>query len=418
MNLLRERCAELVSTGSELLDGRRLNTHAQLLGSELSKLGLRLVRDTTVPDGPEAMRDAIESAVRRVDLVFVTGGLGPTTDDVTRDVIAGITGRPVVMHEPTRAANNEWLLRRRRKPNESFDRHALVVDRAQVLSNRAGLAPGERIEHDGKSIVLLPGPPHELQAIWEDHVAPWLRARLGGDPPLCRSFRFCSVGESDIAMRLADAEFSEAGLDVAYCARPGDVELRFTAPLSERSRFDAAVALVRHVFRSDIYSETAGEEIPLERITGELLRGRKTTLATAESCTGGLIGHRLTGVAGSSDYFRGGVIAYANEIKVVQLGVSAASLAQSGAVSEEVARQMAEGVRRALGAEIGLSTTGIAGPSGGSAEKPVGLVFMAVADARGTVAREYRTSGGRDYIKTVAAQAALDLLRRRVLGLV
>ena len=176
--------AELISTGSELLDGRRLNTHAQLIGGELSKLGLRLVCDTTVPDGIAAMRDAIQSALKRVDLVFVTGGLGPTSDDVTREVIAEIASRKIVMHEATRVKNTEWLAMRNRKPTESFDRHALIVEGAHVLDNRAGLAPGERIEHDGKNIILLPGPPHELRAIWADHVAPWLRSRAGENLPL------------------------------------------------------------------------------------------------------------------------------------------------------------------------------------------------------------------------------------------
>ncbi len=417
MILPRERCVELVSSGSELLDGRRLNTHARLLGGELERLGLRLVRDTTVPDDSAAMRETILSALQRVDLLFITGGLGPTSDDITREVVAEIASRKIVMHEPTREKNNEWLKRRNRTPNESFDRHALIVEGAAVLSNRAGLAPGERIELDGKTIVLLPGPPHELRAILDDHVIPWLRSCIGGDLPLCRSFRFCGTGESDIAMRLASAGFSEVGLEVAYCARPGDVELRLIASPSAREKFDQAIALVRKIFPSEIYSETAGEEIPLELVIGNLLREKKLTLATAESCTGGLIGHRITNVSGSSDYFRGGCVSYSNKIKIAQLGVAPETLAKFGAVSEAVAREMAEGVRRVFGADIGLSTTGIAGPTGGTAEKPVGLVFIAVADARGTVVREMRTGGEREYIKTVSAQSVFDLLRRRLCDL-
>lgn len=416
MSRAHQRDVELVSTGSELLDGRRLNTHGQLLGGELSKLGLRLMRDTTVPDGPDAMRDAISSAMQRVDIVFITGGLGPTSDDVTRDVVAELTGKSVVMHEPTRIYINEWLVKRGRKSYPAFDRHALVVEGATVLSNRAGLSAGELVEFDGKALILLPGPPHELRAIMEDHVMPWLRVRMGAELPLCRSFRFAGIGESEIARRLEVTGFTEEGMEIAYCARPGDVELRFTVHPSLRMKFDDSVALVRRIFGNEVYSETDGEEISLERIVGGMLRDRKLTLATAESCTGGLISHRITNVPGSSDYFRGGFAAYANDVKQTVLAVRAETLAAHGAVSEATAREMAEGVRRALGADIGVSTTGIAGPTGGTPEKPVGLVYIGVADADGVVVLERRTGGAREFIKMISAQAALDHLRCRLLG--
>lgn len=411
------RCAELVSTGSELLDGRRLNTHAQLIGTELARLGIRLTRDTTVPDGMDAMRDAIRSALSRAPLVFVTGGLGPTTDDVTREVIAELAGRRIVMDDATLRQNNAWLRQRNRQPNESFDRHALVVEGAAVLSNSAGLSPGERIDIDGRTVILLPGPPHELRAIWTEHVGPWLRTACAGELPLCRSFRFCGVGESDIALRLERAGFSGDGLEVAYCARPGNVEVRLLAPAQDRTRLDAAADLIRGEFAGDIFSETDGPELLLEEVVGGLLRGRRLTVATAESCTGGLISHRLTNVPGSSDYVRGGVAAYANEAKIALLGVDGETLAREGAVSEAVARQMAEGARRAFGADVAVSTTGIAGPGGATPGKPVGLVFIAVADAAGTICRELRASGGREYIKNWTSQVALDLLRRRLTGL-
>jgi nicotinamide-nucleotide amidase len=411
--------AELVSSGSELLDGRRLNTHAQLIGAELARTGIALERDTTVPDGREAMRDAILSAMGRVKLIFVTGGLGPTSDDVTREVIADIAGARIVMDESTLQKNNEWLRKRGRKPNPSFDRHALVVEGAMVLSNSAGLSPGERIDADGTTIFLLPGPPHELRAIWAEHVDPWIREAFANELPLCRSFRFCGVGESDIAMRLERAGFSGDGLEVAYCARPGHVELRLLAHAREQHEsLEKAARLVRGEFPGDIFSETDGGEVLMEQVVGDLLRERKLTLATAESCTGGLISHRITNIPGSSDYFRGGVAAYANDVKSVLLGVDDATLAEQGAVSEAGARQMAEGARRALSADVALSTTGIAGPSGGTVQKPVGLVYIAIADASGTVCREIRAAGGRDYIKTWTAQLALDSLRRRLLGLV
>lgn len=413
------RNVELVSTGSELLDGRRLNTHARLIGTELTRFGLRLIRDTTVPDDPDGIREAIESALKRVDLVFVTGGLGPTSDDLTRDIIGAITSRRVVMHEPTLAKNNEWLKQRNRKPNESFDRHALMVEGAIILENRAGLAAGERIEFNGRNIILLPGPPAELRAIMDDHVLPWLSELTRNEPrPLVRNFVVCGMGESDIAVR-AGSQLTAPELEIAYCAQPGKVELRLMADPKFARIFSGACAAVRAALAENIITENDGsEEIQIERVVGDLLKARGLTLAVAESCTGGLIGNRITNIAGSSDYFRGGCIAYSNEIKIAQLGVDPETLAKHGAVSEPVARQMAEGARRAYNADIALATTGIAGPTGGTPAKPVGLVFIAVADARGTVVREIRTGGSREYVKNSSAQAALDYVRRRLQGFV
>ena len=407
---------ELVSTGTELLDGRSVNTHARLLGASIVPLGLQLARDTSVPDNTAAIRDAIEAALARVDVVIVSGGLGPTSDDLTREIIAEITGRKIVMHEPSRLAIHERLAKRGRKATESLDRHALVSEGATVLANAAGLAPGERIDVSGKFIFLLPGPPSEFRCILQEHLLPWLRKSFPETAaPLCRSFRVCGPGESDLVTKLEPRGFPAPGVEVAYCAHAGNIEIRLLS--KDSAALEQSAALIRELFRDAIFAETDGPAVSIEEVVGQKLKSAGQTLAVAESCTGGLIGHRITNISGSSDYFRGGLIAYANEIKIAQLNVSPETLAKHGAVSETVAREMAEGVRRALGADIGLSMTGIAGPGGGTPEKPVGLVFVAVADARGTVAREIRTGGEREYIKTVAAQRALDFLRRRLQGL-
>ncbi len=408
---------ELVSTGSELLDGRSVNTHARLLGESIVPLGLKLSRDTTVPDDAAAIRDAIESALTRVDIVVVSGGLGPTSDDLTRDIISGLTGRRIVMHEPTRQSILAWLAKRGRAPSESMDRHALAIEGADVLANAAGLAPGERIDFNGKTIFLLPGPPSEFRCILNDHLLPWLRlAFRDRAAPLCRSLRLCGTGESEIMTKLKPLGFPAAGIDVAYCARPGDVEIRMLC--ANLKPLEDSADMVRQVFADAIYSENDGAVTNIEEVTGKLLRASGRTVALAESCTGGLVGHRLTNIGGSSDYFRGGIIAYSNDIKTAQLGVAASTLEQFGAVSEACAKEMAEGARRVFGASIGLATTGIAGPSGGTPEKPVGLVYLAISDERGTIAREIKTGGDREYIKLTSSQLALDFLRRRLQALV
>ena len=409
------RRAELVSTGAELLDGRVLNAHAQWLGACLVPVGFQLVRDTTVPDDATAMREAIAAALDRADLVFVTGGLGPTSDDLTRDVVAGLLGSRIVLHAPTVEAIRAWVAARGRQMNESMERHALVVEGAEVLPNPVGLAPGERLEHQGKPLVLLPGPTHEFRRILQDSVLPWLpKAFPGVQPPACRSLRLCGPGESEIVSKLLPLGFPGEGVDVAYCARAGDVEVRLVADQARSGALEDAAALVREHFAASIFADTSGETVTMEQAVGALLQQKGLTIATAESCTGGLVAHRLTNISGSSSYYRGGVVAYANEVKMRLLGVDAGTLAQHGAVSEPVAREMADGVRRVMRSDIAIATTGIAGPTGGTAQKPVGLVYIAVADAAGVAVRELRASGGREYIKNWAAQMALDAVRRRL----
>lgn len=424
---------ELVTTGAELLSGRTVNRHAQTLGDVLAPLGLRLVRDTTVPDDRAAIEDAVRGALARVDLVLVSGGLGPTSDDVTREAMCAITGRTLVMNEEARQRIVDRYTRSGRALNPSVERHALVLSGATVLQNSAGLAPGERIEVGGqrtedglpggalakpgrrKVVFLLPGPPREFASVLTEHVLPWLREHVAVAPPDQRIFQVCGIGESDIVTRLEPLGFPPPGLDeVAYCAQPGRVEIRLTAPPAAAAALDTAVRQVRDGLGEHIFAE---ERIDLAAVVARLLAGRNATLATAESCTGGLIGHRLTNISGSSAWYLGGVVAYANEAKVRDLGVPAETIARHGAVSGETARAMAAGVRARFGADYGLAVTGVAGPTGGTPEKPVGLVWLAVADVAGATSRQHRFAGSREVNKDWAAQLALDLLRRRLQGL-
>ena len=403
---------ELITTGSELLSGRTVNRHAQVLGDALFPLGLQLTRDTTVPDDAEAIDEALRSALSRVDLVVVTGGLGPTSDDLTRDVAAKIAGKTIVMDEPARQAVLKRYEKTGRKMNPFVERHALVVEGADVLQNSAGLAPGERISVQGKTLFLLPGPPREFAAVLSDHVLPWLKENAAQAAPHIRIFEVCGIGESDIISRLEPAGFPLGGTEVAYCAAPGRVEIRLSGA---GEGLDASARMVSEKLGDFVYAE---ERIDLAAVIGRLLTSRKATLATAESCTGGLVGHRLTGVSGSSAYYLGGVIAYSNDEKIRDLGVNVVDLERNGAVSEIVARQMAAGVRAHFDAEFGLSVTGIAGPAGATSDKPVGLVYIAVADREHAWVREHRFAGGRDHIKEWSAQMALDLLRRRLLEVI
>jgi nicotinamide-nucleotide amidase len=405
---------ELVSTGLELLTGRTVNTHAHTLARHLAPLGLRLLRDTTVPDDREVIRQAVADALQRVDLVVVSGGLGPTSDDLTREAVADLAGVGLVMHEPSRQAICDRYARTGRVLNDSVERHALVLEGADVLMNPVGLAPGEDIRIQEQHIFLLPGPPHEFEAILAEHLVPRLAGLAPAPPQEMRMFQICGMGESDLISRLGGNAFPGHGLEVAYCASIGRVEVRLWGPPEKRAELERAAGQVRAAAGPCIYAERPAV---LEDVVAEQLGVAGLSLATAESCTGGLVSHRLTNIAGSSAWFRGGVVAYANEAKVRDLGVSEAVLQADGAVSVALARLMAEGVRARFGTDLGLGITGIAGPGGGTVQKPVGLVYCAVADARGAEVKEHRFSGRRAIIKEWSAQMALDLLRRRVAGI-
>lgn len=400
---------ELVSTGAELLSGRTVNTHAQLLAQHLALLGLSLARDTTIPDERAVLSAAVTEALTRASIVVVSGGLGATSDDITRDAVADAIGAELVIHEDTRAGIRQRYARTNRMWSEAVSRNALILSGAEVLSNRVGLAPGEMIAWRDKLIFLLPGPPREFEAVLVDHIVPRLRA-LVEEQPLQQVFEMVGIGESDVVRLLPEDNFPGTGVSVAYCARPASVELRLSALPGASAEHARAVAIVRERLGEWIYAES---QIELELVLVDLLRRMGATVATAESCTGGLVGHRLTNVPGSSEIFLGGVIAYANASKVRDLGVPAELIERVGAVSAEVALAMAGGVRERFGADFGLGITGIAGPGGGTELKPVGLVYIACASANGDVAREFHFTGPRETIKERSSQMALDLLRRQ-----
>ena len=402
--------AELVSTGAELLSGRTVNRHAALLGGRLTDLGLRLGRDTTLPDDRASVAAAIRDALARADLVFTSGGLGPTNDDITREAICDALGRGMTESAEGIGWIEERLRRAGRVMRPNSRRQALLIDGGVLLSNPAGVAPGQRIDlPGGKTLFVLPGPPREFDAILETHILPWLREHAAGAPPTTLNLMFCGVGESDLHAFL-EPRVDESVVELAYCAAPGRVEVRLTTS-GDRSAVDAIAATLRGQFPEFLYAERRegiGETV------ARLLMGTGRTLAVAESCTGGLLGGRITEIPGSSSFFRGGVIAYANELKTAQLGVPQDVLASVGAVSEEVARLMAENVRERMGATYGLSVTGVAGPGGGSVEKPVGLVWLACAGPAGTRVQRCQFGGDRSSVRENALLRALWLLWREL----
>jgi nicotinamide-nucleotide amidase len=415
---------ELLTIGDELLLGETIDTNAAHIARVLAEFGVRVVRRATVGDDPDDIEDALRDALRRTGAVITTGGLGPTADDRTHESVAQLLGRPLVLHEGALVAlQQRWRDRFQREMPESNRRQCLLPEGAELLENRYGSAPGSWIaDAEGRWIATLPGVPREMRGMLADMIVPRLLARrdaalaaTGATPLVVRSrmLRTTSIAESALADRLGDLRRSVAGLPLAFLPGVEGVDLRVTAydlPSDEADRRLAeAIALLRERAGDFVYGE-GGDDLATLVLDGCLARG--ATLAVAESCTGGLLGARITAVAGASRVFMGGTLAYANEVKVRELGVAEGDLVAHGAVSEPVARAMATGVRTRFGTTVGVGITGVAGPGGGSAEKPVGTVWVAV-DLDGTVhAVRAVLPGDRSEIRARAAQLALDRVRR------
>ncbi len=401
---------EIINTGSELLLGNTLNTHLSFLGQELFPLGYRVARQVTVPDGDD-IRTALTEALGRAQIILVTGGLGPTTDDITREITAELLGLPLVEDAEVWQAILDRFARRGFTVTPRNRRQAQVPRGATVLANPNGTAPGLYLRKEAggemRHIFLLPGPPRELRPMFEKSVAPILKEIAPeGERVESRRWLVIGVGESKVESMVGEELLAIPGLELGYCARPGCVEVRC---IGNREALEAA----ERIIRAHLPAELAGEGMEsLEEILVHKLAAAGKTIAVAESCTGGNLAHRITNVPGASEVFIAGYVTYANEAKISALGVAADSIAAHGAVSEPVARAMAEGALRAAGTDFALSTTGIAGPGGGTAEKPVGTVFTALAIRGG----ETRVAAGffptdRKTFKDLAAQAAMDMLR-------
>jgi nicotinamide-nucleotide amidase len=420
---------ELINTGSELLLGRVLNTHQQWLCRRLADLGHVVARQIAVPDTATDIQQAVREALARADLVIVTGGLGPTSDDITRDLIAQLLGKKLRLNEAVFTHIKNYFAARQRPMPANNDVQAMVPEGAMILPNPNGTAPGLAIQilatpkfqiENTKSkirnpqwLVMLPGPPRELRPMFDDAVVPLLRREFPlAAPFVCRTLRTGGVGESAVQEKIQPplAALVADGLEVGYCARVGQVDVRLTACGADAEKIvRAGEVVVQQIFGANIYGFDDEE---IEQVVVRLLTEKKKTLALAESCTGGGIANRVTNVPGASAIFLGGVVSYANSAKEQFLGVRAKTLQQHGAVSEAVACEMAEGAREKFGADFAIAVTGIAGPTGGSAEKPVGTVFIALAGTFGTVVERKLNLYEREAFKQLTAQQALELLRQ------
>jgi nicotinamide-nucleotide amidase len=414
--LLETLSAEIIAIGSELLAPDRSDTNSLWLTEKLNSIGIEVKLKTIVGDDDARLEEAIKDATRRSKVVITTGGLGPTEDDITRKVAARALGRRLILDETILAELRERFLSFGHVMPERNSRQAMVIDKAEVLPNPNGSAPGMFIEHEGVAIVLLPGPPREMRPMFENHVLPKLVRRAGSVKVVRRMLRVAGLGESAVDEKIAPIYSQYENPQTTILFNQSEIEIHLTA--RGRTEADAGALLDR---LSEQLEERLGKAVfsfageKMEEVVGLKLTLGGYTLGVAESCTGGLIAQRLTDVPGSSKYFVEGVVAYSNEAKTRTLGVEPGLLLKHGAVSAEVAEAMAVGIRKHAGIDFGLSVTGIAGPEGGSEEKPVGLVYIALADDVQTKSRKLQIPGDRQLIRWRASQAALDMLRRRLI---
>ena len=406
---------ELVTIGTELLLGHTVDTNGAEIARTLAAEGIRIVRRTAVGDRAEDIRQAVAEALARTRAVLTTGGLGPTRDDITKATVAGLYDAPLEFNEEVWQALVARFARLLRTPVESNRTQAQVPRGATVLPNRWGTAPGLWLDGVPGLTVMLPGVPREMRKLLEHEVLPRLVARAAGTVIRSRVVRTTGIPESTLAERMGEIERDIAPLTLAYLPGIEGVDLRVSAwnldPAEADRRLGEAVALLRARAGEHAYGE---DNVDLAALVLELARARGQKVVTAESCTGGLVGGRLTEIPGSSDVYQGGVVCYSDRLKTELLGVPAPLIREHGAVSEPVARSMAQGARERLGGDLAVSVTGIAGPGGGSAEKPVGTVWIAVADASEVVARHVMFAGSRAEIRGRAAQTAMFLLHRRL----
>lgn len=406
--------AEIIATGNELLADGVADTNSVFLAEELLQIGIETRFKTVVGDNEKEMEDAIRHAMERSDIVIITGGIGPTEDDITRKVVAKVTGRRLGLNEDALKAIKARLAGR--EYYNSNDRQALLPVGSRLILNAVGTAPGFILEEEGKLIAVLPGVPREMEAMYQDGLRPVLQERFGGRKFITRRV-LRTFGMPESAVNEAIAEFMKKGApQIGLSASEYGVDIRIIAhglsAETAKALVEKAESGIRMILGDAVYGV---DSQAMEEIVGALLMQRRLRLAVAESCTAGLISKRITDVPGSSEYFERAAVVYSNISKTEMLGVPAFLIKEHGAVSREVAAKMAEGIRSSARTDIGLSVTGIAGPSGGSTEKPVGLVYMAIASAYGVKVEEHRFLGNRRQIRLRASQAGLDMVRRHLI---
>jgi nicotinamide-nucleotide amidase len=415
--LCTEMRAEVITIGDEILIGQIVDTNSAWMAQKLNDIGAKVERITTISDGLDDIISALHDAQDRADLVLITGGLGPTKDDVTKKALAkyfdcGFTFYPQI------AEHIAKLFARFGKEMSELNRlQAELPNACQPLQNNQGTAPGMWFEKRKTVFVSMPGVPYEMKGIMREHVMPRLKEKFNMPTILHRTVLTMGMGESWLSERIADWEDAlPEGIKLAYLPSPGRVRLRLSAIGDDErtvsKKLEVEVQKLLLLIPELVYGY---DDDTIESVVGELLREQGKTLSTSESCTGGLIAHKVTSISGSSDYYLGSVVSYANEVKMESLGVSEENLRKFGAVSEEVVRQMAEGVRSILKTDYSIATSGVAGPSGGTEEKPVGTVWIAVATPTGTIAKKYQFGHDRGRNIEISANTALNMLRKQLI---
>ncbi|HEX4541657.1 MAG TPA: competence/damage-inducible protein A [Candidatus Acidoferrum sp.] len=404
--------AEIIAVGSELLTPDRLDTNSLFLTEELNKLGIEVVRKTIVGDNRELLAEAFRDALDRVPLIIASGGLGPTEDDLTRETVAELLGRKLIQNDAIlRYIEGRFRQLGREMPAVNV-RQAMVPEGAEVLENPRGSAPGLWLEDKGRFVALLPGPPRELKPMYQEQVLPRLEKRRSGIRMFHRELRVAGMGESAVEQRIRPIYTRYSDVNTTILAAPGEIQIHLRLwtedAVNAQKTLDEIVQGFELALTDRIYSQDGSS---MEEVIARLLTMNNATISAAESCTGGLLAQRLTSIAGSSSYFLGGAVCYSNEMKTAWANVPAELIQAKGAVSTEVAIALADGIRRSLGSTLGVGITGIAGPGGGSDEKPVGTVHIALSHAAGVKERGVRFPGDREAIRWHASQLALDMVR-------
>lgn len=408
--------AELITIGDELLYGQTIDTNAAFIGEKFAEAGVDLAYHSTVGDQADDLISAIGLAMNRVDFVLTTGGLGPTHDDITKKIICKFFKRQLVFHEDILKALEKRFSDLGIAMPAINQNQALLPQGAKFIENKVGSALGIVIEERNKILIAVPGVPAEMEAMVVDSIIPMLIQKAGGQAIVHRKLRTVGIMESAIFEKVKDIIDEKSFVKVAFLPSYKGVDIRLTAQTDDRIQAETALAELVEMYKERIGKYIFGydnDELPA--VVGFLLNEKKQTLAVAESCTGGLLGKTITDISGSSAYFKGGVISYANEIKIDLLNVPPVAIEAHGAVSSETAKYMAEGVRARCGADIGVAITGVAGPTGGTPEKPVGLVYIGLASGKDTITKEFRFKSTRAATRLRSTYAALDMIRKHLL---
>jgi nicotinamide-nucleotide amidase len=409
--------AEIITIGDEILIGQIIDTNSSWLGQELSKMGIQVVHRTSVSDNAQSIINALNDAKQRADIIITTGGLGPTKDDITKHTFANYFNTELVLNEEVLTWVKDIFKRRNLPMVDSNNAQALVPMNCEVLFNRSGTAPGMWFDEDGKIYISMPGVPFEMKVIFEEQCIPRLHKRFSLPVIIHRTILTCNIGESFLALKIETIENNlPPHIKLAYLPAVGMVRLRFSGTHQHyatlKEEIDEVITELYNTIGEYIYGE---ENDSLEQVVGLLLKSSNKNLSTAESCTGGYLSHLITSVPGSSSYYIGSIISYANEVKENELGVSTEILKIHGAVSEACVKQMAEGVRKKLNTDYAIATSGIAGPDGGTADKPIGTVWIAVSGPTTTIAKQFNMGDNRDRTIQRSAIQGLDMLRKMLL---